>query len=53
MKGCEFVFDYVNLLYYKCYEINLNCGGWYIDSPHWIKNEKATMNSMNKKDKCF
>ena len=40
MKGSEFVFDYVHLLYYKCHEINLNCGGSYIDSPDWIKNKK-------------
>ena len=36
MKCSEFVFDYVNLLYYKCHKINLNCGGSYIDSPDWI-----------------
>ena len=24
MKGNEFVFDYVHLLYYKCHKINLN-----------------------------
>ena len=23
MKGSEFVFDYVHLLYYKCHKINL------------------------------
>ena len=37
MKGSEFVFDYVYLLYYKCHKINPNCGGSYIDSPNWIK----------------
>ena len=53
MKGSEFVFDYVHLLYYKCHKINLNCGGSYIDSPNWIKNKKATINPSNKKDnKC-
>ena len=26
MKGSEFVFDYVQLLYYKCHKINLNRG---------------------------
>ena len=26
----------------------------YIDSPDWIKNKKATINTINKKDnKCF
>ena len=54
MKGSEFVFDYVQLLYYKCLKINLNRGGSYIDSPVWIKNKEATINPINKKDnKCF
>ena len=30
MRGSEFVFDYVQLLYYKCHKINLNHGGSYI-----------------------
>ena len=33
LKGCEFVFNYVHLLHYKCHKINLNYGGSYIDSP--------------------
>ena len=54
MKGSGFVFDYVQLLYYKCQEIKPNRGGSYIDTPDWIKNEKATINPVNKKDnKCF
>ena len=54
MKRSEFVFDYVHLLYYNCHKINLNRGGSYIDSPDWIKNKKATINPINKKDnKCF
>ena len=54
IKGSEFVFDHVHLLYYKCHKINLNCGGSNIDSPDRIKNEKATINPINKKDsKCF
>ena len=53
MKGCEFVFDYVQLLYYKCHKINPNCGWSFIDSPDWIKN-KTAINPINKKDdKCF
>ena len=40
MKGSEFVFDYVHLLYYKCHKINPNRGGSYIDSPDWIKSKK-------------
>ena len=51
MKGSEFVFDYVQLLYYKYHEINLNHSASHIDSPDWIKNKKATINLINKKDK--
>ena len=50
MKGREFLFNFVHLMYYKCYEINLNCGGSYIDFLNWIKNKKATINAINKKD---
>ena len=40
MKGSEFVFNYVQLLCYKCFKINPNHGGSYIDSSDWIKNKK-------------
>ena len=54
MKDSKFVFDYVQLLYYKRYKINPNCGESYINSPDWVKNKKATINPINKKDnKCF
>ena len=29
LKGSEFVFGYVHLMYYKCYKINPNRGGSY------------------------
>ena len=33
--------------------MNLNCGGSYTDSSVWIKNKKAAINAINKKDnKC-
>ena len=51
MKGSNFVFHYVHLLYYKCHKINSNRGGSYIDCSDWIKNKKATINPINKKDK--
>ena len=53
MKGSVFVFDFVQLLYYKCHKINPNRGGSYIDSPDWIKNKKATINPINKKDNKY
>ena len=53
MKGSDFVFDYVQLLYYKFHKINPNQGP-YIDCADWIKNKKATINPIDKKDnKCF
>ena len=39
-----------HLLHYKCHKIIPNCGRSYIDSPDWIKNKKATVNPINKKD---
>ena len=47
-------FDYIQLLYYKCHKISFSYGGLHIDSPYWIKNKRATINPINKKDnKCF
>ena len=41
-------------MYYECFKINPNHGESYIVSPDWIKNKKATINLINKKDnKCF
>ena len=54
MKGSVFLFDYVHLLCYNCHKVNHNRGGSYVDSPDRIKNKKATINIINKKDnKCF
>ena len=46
VKGSDFIFDSVQLLYYKFH----NCGGLggsYIDSPDWIKKKKAPINKKN------
>ena len=53
MKESEFVFDSIDLLYYRLHKISLNRGGSYIDSPDWMKNKKATINPQNKDNKCF
>ena len=54
MKGSKFIFDCVNLLYYKYHKINLNLSGSYADFPDSIKNKKAAINPINKKEnKCF
>ena len=53
MRGSEFVFDSVDSLYYKLQKISLNRDVSYIDSPKWLKDEKATINPKNNDDKCF
>ena len=41
MEGSEFVFDSVQLVYYKCHRVNFRCSSSYIDSPDWIKKRKS------------
>ena len=52
MEGSDIIFDPIHLLYYKCYKINVNCDGSYIDSPDWMKNKKATISRADD-DKSF
>ena len=53
MKGSDFAFDGVNVLYYDLNKISLNRGGSYIKSPDWL-NGKRIINPKNEKDnKCF
>ena len=47
MRGSEFAFDSVDLLYCHLQKISLNRSGSYIDSPKWLKNKKATINPKN------
>ena len=50
MRGSEFVYDSVGILYYNFNKVSLSRGGSYIDSPKWLKNKKTTINPQNKKD---
>ena len=52
MRESDFIFDSVQLMYYKCHKVDFICGGSYIDSPDWIKKKKATINPKNTDDKC-
>ena len=52
MRGSDFIFDGVNLLYYKCHKINFKRGGSYIESPDWMKKKEATRNPKINNDKC-
>ena len=45
MRGSNFVFDSVDLLYYHLKKTSLKrIRSSYIDSPEWLKNKKATIN---------
>ena len=41
MRGSDFIFGCVHLLYYKRHKINPNRGGSYIDSPDSAKSKKC------------
>ena len=53
MRGSEFEFDGVNLLYYDFNKISLNRGGSYMESAKWIKDKKSTINPKNNDYKYF
>ena len=44
VRGRDFIFDSVQLMYYKCHKVNFRRSGSYIDFPDWIKRKKATIN---------
>ena len=50
MRGSDFAFDGVNLLYYDFNKISLNRDGSYKESLKWIKNKKSTINLKNNDD---
>ena len=53
MKGREFIFDSVQMMYCRCDEVNFRCSDSYFNSPDWVKKKKATINPKNEDDKCF
>ena len=53
MRGSDFEFDGVNLLYYNFNKISLNRGGSYIEPAKWIKDKKSIINPKNNDHKCF
>ena len=53
LKGSNFTFDSVQLMYYKCHNVNFKRNGSYIDSPDSIKKKKPTINPKTDDDKCF
>ena len=53
MRGSEFGFDGVNLLYYVFNKISLNRGGSYIEPAKWIKDKRSIINPKNNDYKFF
>ena len=49
MRGSDFMFCCVHLLYYECHKINFKKGRSNKDSSNWVKNKKVTINLINKK----
>ena len=52
-KGSDFIFDSVQLVYYKYHKVNFKCAGSYIDYPYWIKKKKAKINPKIKMINVF
>ena len=50
-RESNFILNLVQLLYYRCHNINFKLGGSYIYSPNWIKKKKSTKNPKN--FQCF
>ena len=50
MRGSEFNFGGVDLLFYHLQKISLKREQSYIDSPEWLKNKKAAINPKNNDD---
>ena len=44
-KGSDFIFDTVQIMYYKCHKVNFKRSGLNIDSPDWIKKKKSNNKS--------
>ena len=53
MRGSDFIFGSIDLLYYDFHKVGLNRSGSYIDSPKRLKNKKATINPKNDDNNCF
>ena len=49
MKGSDFIFGSVKLIYYICHKGHFKRLGSYIDSPDWIKKKNATVAWNNEK----
>lgn len=53
MKGSEFLFYFVDGIFYKFHTTSLNRGRTYIDSPKWMRNKGATTKPKTNNNRCF
>ena len=54
MRGSDFIFDCLHLLYCKCHKINFKPAVSYIGSPDCLKIKATAINPIDNKDnKCF
>ena len=54
MKGSSYIFERIDLLEYHLHKINLNRGSSCIESPEWLYNKGATINTKNTEDNnCY
>ena len=53
IRGSDFEFDGVNVLYYDFNKTSIYRGGSCIDSPKWLTDKKSTINPKNNDHKCF
>ena len=53
MRGSEFAFDRIDLLYYHLQKTSPKKGGSNVNSSEWLKNKKATINPKNNYNNCF
>ena len=52
MRGSDFEFDGVNVLYYDFKKTSIYRDGSYIHSPQWLKDKKSNINPKNNNHKC-
>ena len=52
IRGSDFIFDSMQLMYYKFHKVNFRLDGSYIDSPDFSK-EKNNSKSKNQKMKMI
>ena len=53
-KNSGLILEGVEFMNYDINKITINRGGFYIESPTWLKSKKCTINPQNKNDNnCF